>query len=651
MDVTRTDRSRIHATTTQVSLRLLETTDLHLAVMPYDYLSDRPAPGTGLAALGGLIRARRAEADTCLLLDNGDSLQGNPLSDWIARDGRLPADDVHPMIAAMNALGYDAATLGNHDFTYGLPFLRDSLGGADFPVVLCNADVVTGPPAGRLAVAGPTCPVTVAPPWAILDRTVTDNTGRQSLLRIGVIGFVPPQTAMWERLAVGGALQTTDIVAAAERHVPDLRQAGADIVVALGHTGIGPERHEPGMENAAVPLAAVDGIDVVLAGHVHALFPDPGRAASAIVDPVAGTLHGKPAVMAGCNGSHLGIVDLILDRRDDGTGWCIVAHRSSVERPDGSRAIAQAKAVSGRRGTVRRTPDAAVMASVRSAHDSVLDTLRAPVGTTAAPLDTYFAQVGRSAALTVLADALIAHGQRALQGTAWAALPLVAAVAPSRSGGIGGPGNYVDIPGGPLLRRHLSELYLYPNTVCALLVDGTQIRSWLERSAQAFLGIVPGGQDQPLLDDTVPGYVYDVLYGLRYDIDPSRPASTPTDPHGGARITNLRRADGPPVGPDDRFVVLTNSHRASGGGGHLAGQGTPIVHEDRAALQDVLLSHARRGLLQPDPTPVWDFAPLPGTTALFESGPGGIARLAAGGPHLSDANRLRAGFRSYRVTF
>ncbi|MEM7491623.1 MAG: metallophosphoesterase, partial [Pseudomonadota bacterium] len=119
----------------QAHLRIAETTDLHVHVWPYDYYGDRPVENVGLARTAALIEDVRAEAGNALVLDNGDFLQGNPMGDYMAYERGLKEGDVHPIVAAMNAVGFDGATIGNHEFNYGLDFLDKALAGAAFPVV------------------------------------------------------------------------------------------------------------------------------------------------------------------------------------------------------------------------------------------------------------------------------------------------------------------------------------------------------------------------------------------------------------------------------------------------------------------------------------------------------------------------------------
>jgi 2',3'-cyclic-nucleotide 2'-phosphodiesterase/3'-nucleotidase len=127
----------VQAAAGQAHLRLMETTDLHVAVFPYDYYADAPNDTLGLARTAAIIAAIRAEAGNSILIDNGDVIQGNPMGDYIAYEKGL-ADEPHPIIAAMNTLGYEVGTLGNHEFNYGLDFLDAALKGANFPFVSAN---------------------------------------------------------------------------------------------------------------------------------------------------------------------------------------------------------------------------------------------------------------------------------------------------------------------------------------------------------------------------------------------------------------------------------------------------------------------------------------------------------------------------------
>ena len=167
----------------QVHLRLIETTDLHVAIDPYDYFGDKPDDTQGLARTATLIKGIRAEAGNSILLDNGDLIQGNPLGDYIALQKGV-TQEAHPMFRAMNLLGYEVATLGNHEFNYGLDFLSASLAGANFPFVCAN--LVNGTELGE----DPTKDTTFIAPYRVIDRVLKDGAGDEHKIGIGFIGFV-----------------------------------------------------------------------------------------------------------------------------------------------------------------------------------------------------------------------------------------------------------------------------------------------------------------------------------------------------------------------------------------------------------------------------------------------------------------------------
>ena len=309
----------------QAHLRILSTTDLHCHVQPYDYYADKPTDTVGLARTASIIEAIRAEATNTLLVDNGDYLQGNPMGDYIAYERGMQPGDVHPVIAGMNTLAYEAGTLGNHEFNYGVEFLDLVNAGAAFPIVCANFARTLG--------AGPRDDALHLEPYVILSRTITDGAGQPQAIKVGLIGFVPPQIMLWDRGHLEGRFQTRDIVEAARAWVPQMREEGADIVVALSHSGIetGPEAAM--MENASLQLAGIDGIDAVVTGHQHRVWPSEDFAGDGI-DLAAGTLMGKPAAMAGFWGSHMGLIDLMLER--DGAGWRVAG--SEFERAPDLRA-------------------------------------------------------------------------------------------------------------------------------------------------------------------------------------------------------------------------------------------------------------------------------------------------------------------------
>lgn len=590
-----------------IRLRLLETSDLHMFIYDYDYYRDRPDNTLGFAKTAQLIAGARAEAPNCLLFDNGDTIQGNPLSDFVASGQSVPVDGVHPMFRVMNLIRYDAGALGNHEFNYGLDFLGKATAGAAFPILCANLEWSDGRP--------------YAPPTAILERDLVARDGRHHRLRIGVIGFVPPQIMTWDHIRLQGKVHALDIVEAAERYVPDLRRH-SDVVIALCHSGIAAAPTAGGkVENAALQLAGVPGLDAIFTGHSHRVFPGPDYAKVPGADAQKGTLAGVPAVMPGYWGSHLGLIDLTLQRRAGGP-WKVAdfaVEARPIYRREGAKVVP----------LVDDVPQ--VLAAAAPEHQAAIAYVARPVGKLTGPITSYFAMVADDASLGLVNQAQLWYARPLLAGTPHENLPLLSAASPMKAGA--SPDSYTDIAAGVVALRNIADLYVYPNVVSVVRLTGAGVLEWLERSAAFFNRVDsahPAGQ--PLLAPHLPAYNFDVIAGVTYGIDPTQPArynSTGKLLDAAAhRIVDLC-FDGRPIDPRQEFLVVTNNYRAAGGGGFPGLDGSSIVMEGPDANRDAIVRYVEeQATVTPKPTGSWRFVVGQPLTATFESSPAGRAFLA-----------------------
>lgn len=594
----------------EVSLRLLETTDVHMNLLDYDYYQDKTTDQYGLARAITLIKAARAEVTNSLLFDNGDLLQGNPLGDVMAKIQPLKPGQVHPAYKVMNQLGYDAGNLGNHEFNYGLPFLRQSIAGANFPYVNANVLVDDADKDGANAKHAFT-------PYVLLDRQFKDTQGNNQAIKVGVIGFVPPQIMQWDKAYLEGKVVTRGIVEMAQKYVPEMRTKGAQIVIAIPHSGFEKTPAGARVENAVAGLAAIPGIDAILFGHSHAEFPSPAFADFPLADVTRGTINGVAAVMPGRWGDHLGIVDFKLDNSSG--EWKVVHSQSSI-RPIFDRATKKSLVAA----------DPMVATAIAEEHAQTLAYVRSQVAVSSAPIYSYFARVSDDPSVQIVSNAQTAYVKRAMQGTDYEKYPVLSAAAPFKSGGRQGWSYYTDIPAGPLAIKNVADLYIYPNTVKAMLITGAEVKEWIEMSAGQFNRIDPkGAPQQPLINIAYPSYNFDTLDGVSYELDVTEPAkytergvlATPT----ANRVKNLK-FQGQAIDPAAQFVVATNNYRAFGGGNFPGLTAAKVIFDAPEENREVLIQYLTgfsastgHATLNPSADNNWRIQPVPGVKLEFLS--------------------------------
>ncbi|MEM9438761.1 MAG: 5'-nucleotidase C-terminal domain-containing protein, partial [Pseudomonadota bacterium] len=296
----------------------------------------------------------------------------------------------------------------------------------------------------------------------------------------------------------------------------------------------------------------------------------------------------------------------------------------------------------------------AVLASVQAEHEATLAYVRQSVGQTDAPLHSYFALVADDPSVQIVSIAQKWYMEQMLAGTEYAGLPILSAAAPFKAGGRGGPEYYTDVPVGDVAIKNVADLYLYPNTTRAVLVTGEQVKDWLERSAGMFNQVEPGSEGVLLLNPEFPSYNFDVIDGVTYQIDLSQPSKF--DPSGalvnpGAnRIVDLEY-NGAPLDLGAQFVIATNNYRASGGGSFPGAKGDTIIFEGPDTNRDVIVRYiVDQGKISPSADSNWRFAPMDGTSVLFETGPNAEAYAdSVEGVSLTPAGQSEAGFLRFKL--
>lgn len=594
-----------------VDLRILETTDLHSNMMDFDYYKDTPTEKFGLVRTATLIHQARAEVKNSVLVDNGDIIQGSPLGDYMAAKGLKPGE-VHPVYKALNTLDYSVGNLGNHEFNYGLPYLKKALAGARFPYVNANIiDLKSGKP--------------LFTPYLIKETTVTDRDGKPQKLKIGYIGFVPPQIMVWDRNNLQGKVRVDDITETAKRYVPEMRTKGAEIIIAIPHSGLSSEPYRALAENSVYYLSQVAGIDAIMFGHAHAVFPSKDFAAIKGADIAQGTLNGVPAVMPGMWGDHLGVVDLVLNNTD---GHWQVTQGKAEARPIYDSAAKKSLAAE----------DPALVQVLAQDHRATRAFVAKPIGKSADVMYSYLSLVQDDPTVQIVNNAQRAYVEHFIQGDPdLSRLPVLSAAAPFKAGGRkNDPASYVEVEKGNLTFRNAADLYLYPNTLVVMKVSGAQVKEWLECSAGQFNQIDPhSAKPQALINWDFRTYNFDVIDGVQYQIDVTQPARYDSECQlinkDASRIKDLSW-QGKPIDPGMTFLVATNNYRAYGG--KFAGTGDKFVafaspDENRSVVAAYISSETKaHGEVKPQADHNWRLAPIHSDTPLdirFETAPGAKA--------------------------
>ncbi|ELB2936750.1 2',3'-cyclic-nucleotide 2'-phosphodiesterase [Vibrio alginolyticus] len=591
-----------------IKLRIIETTDIHTNVMDYDYYKDQPSQQIGLSRAATIVKQAKSETENTVLVDNGDLIQGSPMGDYMAAKGINP-DDVHPVYKAMNQLDYDVGNIGNHEFNYGLEFLKNSIDGANFPYVSANVfDKKTGEHYFK--------------PYLIKTHTFKDTDGQSHEIKVGYIGFVPPQIMVWDKKNLEGKVFAKDIKEIAEKLIPQMKKEGADVIVAIPHSGISTDPYKLGAENSVYYLTEVEGIDAIAFGHSHAVFPGKDFANLPGVDIDKGTINGVTSVMPGRWGSHVGVMDLMLKEKDG--RWQVVEGQAEA-RPifDKVNKKSLAKA------------DEDIVKALEEDHKGTREFVNQPIGKANDVMYSFLALVQDDPTIQIVNLAQKDYVEHFIQGDPdLSDIPVLSAAAPFKVGGRkNDPNNFTEVESGQLTFRNAADLYLYPNTLVAMKVKGKEVREWLECSAGQFNHIdINNPKPQSLIDwDNFRTYNFDVIDGVNYQIDVTQPPKYDADCKvinpDSQRIVNLTFND-KPVNPKQDFIIATNNYRAYSN--TFPGTGPDFIafdapDENRSVVATYISRVSEeKGEVTPSADNNWSFAPIKSDNKLdirFETSP------------------------------
>lgn len=539
-----------------LSLSVLATTDVHGHALNWDYFTNAPYPAgeeLGLDRAKTVVDGIRADKgeESVLLVDNGDSIQGNPLTSYFSTTEPVTESGRdHPMALANNLMGYDAQVTGNHEYNYGLDMLDYYADQVDFPVLAANAlDTATGEPHND--------------PTAMIERTIDGET-----VTVGIVGLTNPGSRVWDKKHLEGAIEFEDMVTSAQTYAPQLKEQGADVVIAVAHTGKDPEgqQWDPSLlqENVATSIAEqVPDIDVVVAGHSHVDQPEE------IVTRADGSqaIITQPYYWA----RSVSEVELNLTPEADGDGY-------ELDWTDDAPSVTPHYL----QGDVAE--DQAMADALSAHHDETVDYVNQTIAQAAQTMSAETSRYEDTAILDFIGHVMTEKTEEGLVGTEYEDVPVLAQTSPFSRDAVFSEGD--------VTVRDVAALYVYDNTLAGVSMTGAELKDYLEYAARFYDQVDEGADFDPAevsnsYDEAdgrdIPDYAYDALTGVDYDINISKPL--------GERIENLRMADGSSVADDDEFVLAINNYRQSGGSGYPV-DGLEEVYNEQVEIREALIDWA-----------------------------------------------------------
>ncbi|MBO6266669.1 MAG: 5'-nucleotidase C-terminal domain-containing protein, partial [Synergistaceae bacterium] len=477
------------------TVTILATSDMHGNIWGYSYEDGKETVNNGMARLYTYIRQVRAENPNTVLVDAGDNIQGTIMTNDLANKN---PDNEHPVMAAMNFMKYDAMTLGNHEFNWGVDTMKKILAQAQFPVLGANILGRDGKP-----VTGS-------------GYTIVERGGA----RIAVIGVCTPDIPIWD----GGKQGIDDITyeaanTAVKKAIAEIGDK-ADVIVVSAHMGMVAEFDEDGGSDSAQKILDDNPeIDVLQVAHMHIT----------VKDKQGGTVIGGVRD----SGREIARFDLTLDKDNKVTGAEV-----EIVDMDGVTPSEELRAVP----TVKKLHEDTIL-FVKGGGSGEDGASGKPLGATTAKFQPENEIVGlpegklRDTAVMDLINRIQLENAEA-DVTACALFK-----------------DTSDLPEGDINYGNIFDIYKFDNTLYRLNVTGKELKNYMEWAAACYNTWKPGDINISFNPEK-PGYLYDIFYGVNYEINLSKPA--------GERIENVTFR-GEPLRDDQILKLAVNNYRYSSG--------------------------------------------------------------------------------------
>ena len=518
-----------------VDLTFIETSDIHGAIYPYNFITAKPA-ATSLAQVASLIKEERsASGSEVILLENGDVLQGQPTVYYYNFE---KTDGPHIWSQMVNFLGYDAVSVGNHDIEAGHTVYDKLYEEMQAPVLCANAVKPDGTPYFQ--------------PYTVIEKAG---------IKIAILGMITPKIPDWLPPQFWTGMQFEDMVQTAKKWVPIIQEKEhPDLLIGLFHAGVdytygNVTRDTPNNENASQLVAEmVPGFDLIFVGHDHQGWAGQGwdpvnKKKIDVKDP-----NGKIVPIYGSLNAarNVAVVKMNLTWNDETKTWDKIVRGGLID-------MAQYQ------------PDPDFMAKFQPMFDEIKAWVDRPIGKMEGSISTRESMFGDSAFVDLIHRIQLDLSKDPSLGLKPADISIAAPLSADAK--------LPSSADGTLYVRDMFNLYVYENFLYTMTLTGQQIEDFLEYSYQYWFDTMPNEgnhliafqrdkQGNLIFDNrtnmpmtATRYYNYDSAAGINYVVDVTQPP--------GKRISISSMSDGRAFNPKATYTVAINSYRGSGGGGHL----------------------------------------------------------------------------------